>query len=114
MSDPKTDSERRYAAIAAELTTQPGVVQSMKRGFAQYGLKVDGKLFASLWRNGGLILKLPRSRVVWLSDAGDGRPFDPTHGRPMKEWIVINDDSAVDWLDLAREAMEFVRSVKKA
>jgi hypothetical protein len=114
MNDLKHEPERRYAAIVAELTAEPGVVQSVKRGFAQYGLKVDGKLFASPWRKGGLILKLPRSRVVWLSEAGDGRPFDPTHGRPMKEWIVINDDAAIDWLDLAREAMEFVRGVRKA
>jgi hypothetical protein len=111
MTDSEDQCERRYAAIAAQLTMLPGVTQSMKRGFAQYGLKVEDKLFACLWRRDSLILKLPRNRVDWLADSGDGRRFDPGHGRPMKEWIVVNADAAVDWLDLAREAMDFVRKV---
>ena len=107
------DPEQTYAAIVAALVGEPGVTQSLKKGFAQYGLKVDDKLFASLWRKGGLILKMPRARVDWLADAGDGRRFDPGHGKAMKEWIVISPDSAIDWLDLAREALAFVRTVQK-
>ena len=111
MSGTEDECERRYAAIAAQLTQLPGVTQATKRGFAQFGLKVEGKLFASLWRRDSLILKLPRNRVDWLADSGDGRRFDPGHGRPMKEWVVVNAGAAVDWLDLAREALDFVRAV---
>jgi hypothetical protein len=102
------DSEGRYASIVAALTGSPGVSQSTKRGFAQYGLKIDGKLFATVPRRGGLLLKLPKPRVDWLSDSGDGERFDPGHGRVMKEWVVVKMDAMADWLDLAREAMAFV------
>jgi len=104
-----TDSEQRYAAIVAALSALPGVEQSTKRGFAQFGLKVGGKLFATHMRKGTLLLKMPRPRVDWLSDAGDGERLDIGNGKAMKEWIVISPNSAVDWLDLAKEAMAFVR-----
>jgi hypothetical protein len=102
-------TEERYALIVAALTEAPGVEHWTRKGFGQGGLKVDGRMFALRLRAGGLLLKLPRGRVNWLSDAGDGERFDPGHGKAMKEWIVIRPESAVDWLDLAREAMDFVR-----
>jgi hypothetical protein len=106
-----SDQEQRYATIVAALINEPGVTQSLKKGFAQYALKVDDKLFASLWRRGGgLILKMPKARVDWLADSGDGERFDPGHGKAMKEWVVVRPDSAIDWLDLAREALAFVRA----
>ncbi len=104
-----TDSEQRYAAIVAVLTALPDVSQSTKKGFAQYSLKVGDKLFATHLRRGALLLKLPKSRVDWLSDSGDGERFDPGHGKVMKEWVIIRPDAVVDWLDLAREALAFVR-----
>ena len=106
-----SDGEKqRYDAIVAALITEPGVTQSLKKGFAQYGLKVDDKLFASLIRRGdALILKMPRARVDWLAESGDGERLDIGHGKAMKEWVIVHADSAVDWLDLAREALAFVR-----
>ena len=102
--------EQRYAAIVAALIDEPGVTQSLKKGFAQYGLKVDDKLFASLIRRGeAMILKLPKARVDWLADSGDGERLVMGHGKAMKEWVIVLADSAVDWLDLAREALAFVR-----
>lgn len=106
-----SDSEQRYAAIVAALTELPGVSQSTKRGFTQYALKIDGKLFATVLRSGGLLLKLPKPRVDWLADSGDGERFDLGHGRAMKEWVVVKMDAVVDWLDLAREAMAFVGTI---
>ncbi len=107
-----TELENRYAEIARTLTAEPGVIQSTKKGFAQFGLKVDGKLFASLMKRGALILKLPRHRVDWLVDSGDGERFDIGQGKVMREWVVVRPDSAVDWLDLAREALAFVREAE--
>jgi hypothetical protein len=48
--------------------------------------------------------------VEWLVASGDGKPFDPTHGGPMKEWVLAKPCGSVPWLDLAREAMAFVSS----
>jgi hypothetical protein len=102
--------EERYNAIVAALINESGVTQSLKKGFAQYGLKVDDKLFASLMRRGdAMILKMPRARVDWLAESGDGERLDMGHGKAMKEWVIVRGDSAVDWLDLAREALAFVR-----
>ena len=34
--------------------------------------------------------------------------FDATHRRPMNEWLQARSDSAKQWQQLAREALEFV------
>jgi hypothetical protein len=57
---------------------------------------------------GKLVVKLPKARVDALIAAGDGERFDPGHGRLMKEWVAVEPTSEEGWLDLAREAMEFV------
>ena len=103
-----TESEERYSAIVTALVGLHGVTLGADRGFAKNGLKVGGKLFACVPQRGGLLLKLPKARVDWLNDAGDGERFDPGHGRPLKEWVVVRTTSMADWLDLAREAMTFV------
>lgn len=103
-----SNSQARYEAIVAALVGEPGVTRSQKRGFAEGALMVNDRLFCSLMRSrDGLIMKLPAHRVSWLADAGDGERLDFGKG-VMKEWIAVRPDSAVDWLDLAREAMAFV------
>jgi hypothetical protein len=103
-----SNSQARYEAIVAALISAPGVTRSKKRGFADGALMVNDKLFASLMRSrDALIVKLPAHRVSWLADSGDGERLDFGHG-VMKEWIAVRPESAIDWLDLAREAMEFV------
>ena len=72
-----------------------------------YGLKVNGKIFAMFGRK-QLVAKLPKSRVDTLVSAGAGKCFDPGHGRLMKEWFVAG-DAAPDWLELAKEAYDFVK-----
>ena len=69
-----------------------------------------GKIFAMLWR-GRLVVKLPRARVDALVAAGEGERFDPRRdGRVMREWLVLETASQVEWLALAREALTFVGS----
>ena len=105
-----TSSRDRYEAIVTALLPLPGVTRSTKRGFAEGALKINDKLFASLMRSrDGLLLKLPAARVSWLTDSGDGERLDFGHGRGLKEWVSVRPDAVVDWLDLTREAMEFVR-----
>jgi hypothetical protein len=77
------------------------------RKFGSNGLKVNGKLFA-LFTQETLVVKLPKDRVVSLVASRVGEPFDPGHGRLMKEWLKVT-TTQVSWVDLAREAHAFVK-----
>jgi hypothetical protein len=81
------------------------------KGFGSSGLKVDGKLFAMISSRGLFVAKLPRQRVEELVQVGLGRPFDPGHGRLMKEWVEL-DGGESSWLGLAREARAVVGAAK--
>lgn len=81
------------------------------KGFGSSGLKVDGKLFAMISSRGLFVAKLPRKRVEELVQLGAARPFDPGHGRLMKEWIEL-DGAEASWINLAREARAFVGAAK--
>jgi TfoX/Sxy family transcriptional regulator of competence genes len=76
------------------------------RKFGSNGLKVNGKLFA-LFTQGTLVVKLPKDRVAALVAKGDGKPFDPGHGRLMKEWLTVVSPK-LSWSALAKEAHAFV------
>ncbi len=104
--------EEHYAMIVKELLRNPEVSQiTGKKGFGSSALWVRGKIFALLSSEGGVVFKLPRQRVDSLLVAGEGERFDPRHdGRAMKEWFVVKSSSKVNWLLLAKEAMEFVAS----
>jgi hypothetical protein len=74
---------------------------------SSYGLKVYGRIFAMFGRK-QFVTKLPNHRVDELVGAGSGKRFDPGHGRVMKEWVVVAEGKA-DWVELAKEAYQFVR-----
>jgi hypothetical protein len=46
--------------------------------------------------------------VAALAAAKIGEPFDPGHGRVMKEWLAVTSPKA-SWIALTREAHAFVR-----
>jgi hypothetical protein len=77
---------------------------------SSYGLKVNGKIFA-MYGRGEFVAKLPKPRVDELVSRGLGKNFDPGHGRLMKEWIAMSKGQA-EWIALAQEACEFVKSGK--
>jgi TfoX/Sxy family transcriptional regulator of competence genes len=98
----RTDPKLRAVAEtfdASSASRQP-------RKFGSNGLKVDGKLFA-LFTQGTLVVKLPKDRVAALVAKGDGKPFDPGHGRLMKEWLTVVSPK-LSWSALAKEAHAFV------
>ena len=97
-------ADSQTAPIVAEYEAAQG---RGGRKFGSNGLKVNGKLFAMLVR-GSLVVKLPKARVDALVGEGLGTPFDPGHGRRMKEWVTVA-AGAAEWVDLAREACRFVR-----
>lgn len=106
-----TTPEERFADLVGELLSHPGVTPPQgDKKFGSTGLKIHGKIFAMLVRD-QLVVKLPRARVDALVTSGDGERFDPRRdGRLMKEWCMLAPTSEVEWLPLAREAMEFVAS----
>jgi hypothetical protein len=79
------------------------------RGFGSTGLKLKGRLFALMSSRGRFVAKLPRARVEELVRRGRGQPFDPGHGRLMREWIELGRFEKL-WVNLAREAHRFARS----
>jgi TfoX/Sxy family transcriptional regulator of competence genes len=80
---------------------------STGRMFGSEGLKIHGKVFAMNVK-GDLVVKLPADRCPSLVEKGHARPFDPGHGRLMKEWVAVPAERARDWRRLAAEARAFV------
>ncbi len=113
MSAPATDTpEGQFAAITSALAGNQRLAvgsrsSSSKKGFGSSALTSNDKIFAMLV-NDRLVVKLPRQRVDALIELGAGERFDSGQGRVMKEWVVVESRSDVDWLPLASEAMEFV------
>ncbi len=97
--------ERLFADVVEVLSKEASLEQG--KMFGAQGLKVGGKVFAMLYK-GEMVVKLPSARVEALIRSGKGRPFDPGHGRVMKEWVGIAPATS-GWADLAREARGFVR-----
>jgi hypothetical protein len=113
MREQSIDPEKRYAELVETLTKDSAVkVGSAKRGFGSSALQINNKIFAMLSSKGNFVVKLPRDRVDSLVVSGSGERFDPGHGRTMKEWLALEPTSDEDWLALAKEAMNFVASIR--
>lgn len=76
--------------------------------FGAEGLKIGTHVFAMEVR-GKLVVKLSAPRADELRKSGLASAFDPGHGRPMKQWVSVDPKAQVDWVELSREALEFVR-----
>lgn len=107
-----TDSPaERFDDLASHFTGVPGVVPpDAGSGFGSSALRVDGRIFAMLVRE-SLVVKLPAARVNHLVEGGHGTHFDANKGKPMKQWLVLDGGSDYSWVDLATEALAFVRGV---
>jgi hypothetical protein len=101
--------EQRFEDLVDQLSDLPDVTPpGASQGFGRSALRVRNKIFGMFVR-GQLVLKLPRSRVDELVEAGEGRRFDANKGTPMKEWLVLSPGSTLPWKPLADEALAFVR-----
>lgn len=94
-----------FDTLARSFLGNPAV--STGRMFGSDGLKIDGKVFAMIVK-GNLVVKLPAERCASLIEAGHAHPFDPGHGRLMKEWVAVPPARARRWPKLADEARAFV------
>jgi hypothetical protein len=98
-----------FEAIADRLLSEePGVEEGTGFGSSP-GLRVNGKIFAMLVVD-ELVVKLPATRCTQLVSTDAARPFDRGQGRPLKEWVTVGGDAEHGWVDLAQEALAFVRS----
>lgn len=100
-------ADERYADLVAVFLGRPNVTQEGK-GFGSSALKLDARIFAMLTPRSEFVVKLPRQRVQQLIASGDGAAFDAGKGRPMKEWLVVEASSALDWSAITEEALAFV------
>ncbi len=105
-------SDPKVAPVIAEFEARSAGAPSRKSGkFGSNGLKANGKLFA-LFTQGTLVVKLPKDRIAALVAKGQGTPFDPGHGRLMKEWLTVVSPRA-SWSELAKEAHAFVGAKRR-
>ena len=78
--------EQLFDEVATRLLEEdPSLGQGQM--FNAIGLKTGGKFFAMVVKD-ELVLKLPADRIDQLIVDGEGRRFDPGHGRLMKEWAT--------------------------
>ena len=106
---PNSEARSRLDAIAGAFAKDGKVTRETRQGFGSGALKVNGKIFAMVSSQGDFVVKLPKSRVDELVQAGVGGQFEPGPGRVMKEWLSMpREPKSPSWLDLAREARRFV------
>ena len=114
MADGKKESAPRFAEVVKALSKEPGVSfgqPGAKKTFGHLALKVNDKIFAMVSSKGDFVVKLPKARVDALEAAGAGKRFEAGKGSPMKEWLKVHASTGWSWLELAREALGFVRTV---
>jgi hypothetical protein len=100
----KDDFEAVVAAFATDShVTPPG----SGKGFGSRALKVKKKIFAMMSSKARFVVKLPNARAAELVASGRATYFDPGHGRPMKQWVVVSGGVRL-WSPLAKEARDFV------
>jgi hypothetical protein len=97
-----------FASLVEALAARDGAELAGGRGFGSGTLQVRGRIFA-MASGGRVILKLPAARVSELISSGAGVAFHARRGWPMREWIALSGGPETPSLELAREALAFVR-----
>lgn len=105
-TDAAIPADRRFTRVVAAFANDRRVTYGGK-GFGSSALKVDGKIFAMISSKGMFVVKLPKPRVEELVRGGHAKQFEAGRGRLMREWIELDGGSS-SWVELAREASEFV------
>lgn len=94
-----------YIELKTHFSNDPQVVVNEGRG-AQ-GIKHNGKMFAMFYK-GDLVIKLSPKRIKELIGSGEGTPFDPGTGKPMKDRVLIPSLKKDLWISLTEESKAYV------
>lgn len=93
-----------YEEIKTHFSRDKAVTVLSGRG-AQ-GVKLGKKLIV-MFMKGDIIVKLPPERVSKIIASGEGQPFDPGTGKPMKKWVLISKTRKDLWIKYSEEAMNY-------
>ena len=93
------------ARLMSAVADRPDV--TVGRTLSNLGLMTGGKVFAFI-KDGGLVLKLPQTRIDALIESHGAERFERGQDTPMREWIVMSASTSADWPELTREACDFV------
>lgn len=102
----ESEAAERYRAIGAELAGQGSPVKP-SMAFGMPCLKLNGKVFAGLWREAMVFKLAGEQHAAGLALPGAGL-FEPMAGRPMKAWVQVPLAHAAAWPALAEQALQCV------
>lgn len=97
---------RDFESVVAALSKEGGVTAA--RMFGSDALKFKTRVFAMVVK-GELVVKVSAERAQELLASKHASPFDPGHGRIMRQWVAIGARAKLDWCELAREALAHAR-----
>ena len=102
-----TAAEKYYHEISDKIS---GIVKG--KMFGALCLKApNGKAFAMFWKD-FMVFKLSEKAVPKAMQIEGACLFDPMAGRPMNGWIHISFAHKGEWEWLAKDAYDFVRTLK--
>ena len=101
------DAHAHFWTLAEPWLTKPDVAKATMMGFPC--LRRNGVFFVSIEHKGdGLIIKLPKTRVIEALINEEGEPFAP-NGRVFKEWLRVPYALHPTWPNLMAEAYDFAQ-----
>jgi hypothetical protein len=104
------EMQQLFDEVAARMVSSHEDIE-LGRALASEGLKVRGKLFGFVWKDKGIVVKLPAQRVTALIASGEGGVFDRGRGTPMREWVCVWPEDVPRCEAYLAEARDFVASI---
>jgi hypothetical protein len=102
-----TEMQELFDDVAGRMVSSDDDVD-LGRALSSEGLKVRGKLFGFVWKDKGIVVKLPADRVAALIASGEGGVFDRGRGTPMREWVCVRPGDTDACQAYLTEARDFV------
>lgn len=103
--------EQLFNEIGQQLSKQRGTTAGQM--FGKPCLKTENKAFAA-FHKGDMVFKLGQQEIKLLLEKYLGSEnWDPSgKKRPMKDWLQVSSAFKDEWMDLAKQALNFVEENK--